>query len=115
EFNIEAITAYVLRVAMFFDARLGSILDEDYQLGSLAHGGFSAVYSVIDIGLLLNCPERPAGMAEAISAAKNFDSEYGKKLSVFWGNPEYNWGRLPAIDRLDLLDHGAPLMRRPKP
>ena len=115
EFNIEAITAYVLRVATFFDARLGSILAEVYQLGSLAHGGFSAVYSDIDIGLLLNCPEPPAGMAEAISAAKNLDSEYGKKLSVFWGNPEYNWGRLPVIDRLDLLDHGVPLMRRPKP
>src|SRR6185436_11084403 len=111
EFNIEAITAYVLRVATFFDARLGSILAEVYQLGSLAHGGFSAVYSDIDIGLLLNCPEPPAGMAEAISVGKNLDSEYGKKLSVFWGNPEYNWGRLPVIDRLDLLDHGVPLLR----
>src|ERR1051325_4493279 len=106
---------FVLRVVKHFQVKLGTSLVDGYKLGSLAHGGFSAVYSDIDIGLLLNCPEPPAGMAEAISAAKNLDSEYGKKLSVFWGNPEYNWGRLPVIDRLDLLDHGVPLMRRFKP
>ena len=112
---MEAIIEYALRVAKFFDARLGSVLAEAYQLGSLAHGGFSAVYSDIDIGLLLNCPEPPAGMAEAISAARDLDSSYGKKLSIFWGNPEYHWGRLPVIDRLDLLDHGVPLLRRRHP
>ncbi|HEY1234478.1 MAG TPA: hypothetical protein VGH22_13960 [Candidatus Binatia bacterium] len=117
---MEAITEYALRVARLFDARLGSVLAEVYQLGSLAHGGFSAVYSDIDIGLLLNCAEPPAGMGEAISAAKDLDSVYGKRLSVFWGNPEHNWGRLPVIDRLDLLDHGVsllhglnPVFRRP--
>jgi hypothetical protein len=109
--SMEAITEYALQVASFFDARLGSVLAEAYQLGSLAHGGFSPVYSDIDIGLLLNCAEPPAGMAAAISAARDLDSGYGKKLSVFWGNPEYNWGRLPVIDRLDLLDHGVPLLR----
>ena len=108
---MEAITEYALRVARLFDARLGSVLAEAYQLGSLAHGGFSAVYSDIDIGLLLNCAEPPTGMAETISAARDLDSVYGKKLSVFWGNPEHNWGRLPVIDRLDLLDHGVPLLR----
>ena len=102
---MEAITRYVLRVAKFFDARLGSLLADVYQLGSLAHGGFSALYSDIDVGLLLNCAEPPPGMAEAIVAAKRLDPEYGKKLSVFWGNSDYNWGRLPVIDRLDLLDH----------
>jgi hypothetical protein len=108
---MEAITGYALRVARFFDTRLGLLLAEAYQLGSLAHGGFSAAYSDIDIGLLLNCAEPPAGITEAIAAAKDLDSVYGKKLSVFWGNPEHNWGRLPVIDRLDLLDHGVPLLR----
>jgi|RhiMethySRZTD1v2_1073278.scaffolds.fasta_scaffold280310_2 hypothetical protein len=112
---MEAITRYVLRVAEFFDARLGSVLADVYQLGSLAHGGFSALYSDIDVGLLLNCAEPPPGMAEAIVAAKRLDPEYGKKLSVFWGNSDYNWGRLPVIDRLDLLDHGVPLMRGHQP
>ena len=92
---MQAITEYALRVARLFDARLGSVLAEAYQLGSLAHGGFSAVYSDIDIGLLLNCAEPPTGMAETISAARDLDSVYGKKLSVFWGNPEHNWGVFP--------------------
>jgi len=38
------------------------------------------------------------------------DDDYGKKLSIFWGNPECTWGRLPALDRQDLLDHGVPLL-----
>jgi hypothetical protein len=88
---------------------------EVYKLGSLAHGGFSAVYSDIDVGLLLNCREAPDNMADAIAAAKDLDLEYGKKLSVFWGNPDHTWGRLPVIDRLDLLDHAVPLLRGHKP
>jgi hypothetical protein len=109
------INGYVLRVADFFNTRLGAPLVEVYKLGSLAHGGFSAVYSDIDVGLLLNCPEPPVEMAEAIVTAKNLDAKYGKKLSVFWGNPDCVWGRLPIIDRLDLLDHGVPLLRGHKP
>jgi hypothetical protein len=49
-------------------------------------------------------------MGAAITEAKALDSDYGKKLSVFWGNPQHDWGRLPVIDRLDLLDHGVPLL-----
>jgi hypothetical protein len=112
---MEPITQYTSRVAKLFDARLGSVLAEAYQLGSLAHGGFSAVYSDIDIGLLLNCAEPPAGISEAIAAARNLEPVYGNKLSIFWGNPEYDWGRPPVIDRLDLLDHGVPLLRGQSP
>ena len=53
------------------------------------------VYSDIDVGLLLDCNEPPDAMAAAIDEAKDLDARYGKKLSVFWGNPEYGWGRLP--------------------
>ena len=113
--DMNDINNYVLRIAEFFTTRLGSPLVEVYKLGSLAHGGFSAVYSDIDVGLLLSCAEPPVEIAEAIVAAKDLDSEYGKKLSIFWGNPDYDWGRLPVIDRLDLLDHGVPLLRGHKP
>jgi hypothetical protein len=54
-------------------------------------------------------------MANLIAHAKSLDPEYGKKLSVFWGNPEFTWGRLPVIDRIDLLDHGVPLLHGVKP
>jgi hypothetical protein len=107
---MDALSNFARRVARHFQASLGASMVEAYKLGSLAHGGFSLVYSDIDIGLLLACAEPPAQMSEAIDAARILDAEYGKKLSVFWGNAEFGWGRLPVIDRLDLLDHGVPLL-----
>src|SRR3990170_1514103 len=106
---------YVARVAAYFKSALADSLIEAYKLGSLAHGGFSKIYSDIDVGLLLNCTEPPAAMPALIAEAKALDAEYGKKLSIFWGNPDFNWGRLPVIDRLDLLDHGVPLLHGVKP
>lgn len=106
---------YLARVAEHFKAHLGSSLVDTYMLGSLAHGGFSNVYSDIDVGLLLDCAEPPGRMSALIAGAKTLETENGKKLSVFWGNPEFTWGRLPMIDRLDLLDHGVSLLRGIKP
>lgn len=113
--DTNTIDGYVREVAAYFRDQLAGRLVEVYKLGSLAHGGFSALYSDIDVGLLLNCAEPPVEMAEAIATAKGLDPEYGKKLSIFWGTPQYPWGRLPIIDRLDLLDHGVPLLREYKP
>jgi len=108
------IIEYVARVAEHFCSRLEPSLVEVYELGSLAHGGFSAIYSDIDVGVLLNCQEPPSDMAALVIEAKSLHPELGKKLSVFWGNPEFSWGRLPVIDQLDLLDHGVPLLRNHK-
>ena len=106
---------YVTHVAEHFGAQLGPSVVEVYKLGSLAHGGFSQIYSDIDVGVILNCREPPSDMARVISEAKALDGDYGKKLSVFWGNPDYDWGRLPVLDRLDLLDHGVPMLNNTKP
>lgn len=106
---MNAPSAYVHRVAEYFQNHLGDALVEAYKLGSLAHGGFSENYSDIDVGVLLNCAEPPERMDGIIAGARALDAEYGRRLSVFWGNPEFHWGRLPVIDRLDLLDHGVPL------
>ena len=111
---MQAILNYVDRVAEHFRSQLGSSLVEVYKIGSLAHGGFSQIYSDIDVGLILSCPMPPDDMDRLIAEAKALDGEYGKKLSVFWGNPECSWGRLPALDRLDLLDHGVPLLNHCK-
>jgi hypothetical protein len=54
-------------------------------------------------------------MSDLIIGAKSLDPEYGKKLSIFWGNPDFAWGRLPVIDRVDMLDHGVPLLHGIKP
>lgn len=112
---MNGIEKYVVRVAEHFKSALGASLVEAYRLGSLAHGGFSKIYSDIDIGLILSCAEPPDRMSEMIANAKTLDADYGKKLSVFWGNPDFTWGRLPVIDRLDLLDHGVPLLHAFKP
>jgi hypothetical protein len=112
---MNVIEDYVSRVAEHFQFRLGNRLVDAYKLGSLAHGGFSNIYSDIDVGLLLNCPEPQVEMPALIAEAKTLDADYGKKLSVFWGNPDFTWGRLPMIDRLDLLDHGVPLLQGVKP
>ena len=107
---MKEINEYVARVAEHFRSELGPSLVDVYKRGSLAHGGFSAIYSDIDAGLLLDCQEPPSEMATLVTEAKSLHPELGKKLSVFWGNPEFSWGRLPIIDRLDLLDHGVPLL-----
>ena len=106
---------YVGRVAGHFKTALADSLAEVYRLGSLAHGGFSKIYSDIDVGLLLHSTEPPLAMPRLIAEAKALDAEYGNKLSIFWGNPDFDWGRLPVIDRLDLLDHGVPLLYGVKP
>ena len=107
---MQAIADYVGLVAEHFKLRLGSSLVEAYKIGSLAHGGFSEIYSDLDVGLILSCQTPPADMDRMIAVAKALDDHYGVKLSIFWGNPEFSWGRLPALDRLDLLDHGVPLL-----
>ena len=112
---MDALLHFVSRVAEHFKSRLGPDLVDAYKLGSLAHGGFSNIYSDIDVGLLLNCSEPPETIGALIAEARTLDTEYGKKLSVFWGNPEFTWGRLPMIDRLDLFDHAVPLLRGHKP
>lgn len=105
---------YVAGIAEYFKSQLGAFLVEFYKMGSLAHGGFSDTYSDIDVGLILNSPEPPEEMDGLISEAKGLGPVFGKRLSVFWGNPECNWGRLPVLDRLDLLDHGIPLLQNHK-
>ena len=89
---MQAIVDYVGRVAENFKSKLGPSLVEVYKIGSLAHGGFSQIYSDIDVGLILSCPNPPSDMDRMIAEAKALDDEYGKKLSIFWGNPECSLG-----------------------
>ena len=93
---------------------LGQRLEAAYALGSLAHGGFSPLVSDIDLGLIVSDPLRrgDADTIEAVAdAQRSQGSELGQRLSVFWGSPrtlrgERDGGRFPALDRLDLLEHG---------
>ena len=99
---------------------LGQRLTAAYALGSLAHGGFSAHVSDIDVGLVLGDPldgkeaEAVAGLISSIAASKR---PFADRLSVFWGSISTlsgvsSGGRFPPLDRLDLKQFGRVLAGR---
>jgi hypothetical protein len=102
------------RAADVFAAALGDRLLAAYALGSLAHGGFSELVSDIDLGLIIDDPLRGEDAAVIDSIAmrvRGAGALLDSRLSVFWGTPatlrgELEGGRFPALDRLDLIDHG---------
>jgi hypothetical protein len=102
----DAVAAY--RVA------LGDRLLAAYALGSLAHGGFSALVSDVDLGLIVADPLGPDDSYTIETVAeveKARGSALHSRLSVFWGTPstlrgEQAGGRFPPLDRLDLLESG---------
>ena len=85
-----------------------------YALGSLAHGGFSALVSDIDFGLLLSDPLLPSdadGVAKVQEKVLQVPGTMADRLSIFWGSPrslkgELEGGRFPAYDRVDLIRNG---------
>jgi hypothetical protein len=93
---------------------LGSRLIAAYALGSLAHGGFSPLVSDVDLAIVVADPLEPSDDATIQAVADTVragGSALHQRLSVFWGTPSTLQGRLPggrfpALDRLDLLEHG---------
>lgn len=102
------------RAAEVYESRLGGRLLGAYALGSLAHGGFSEAVSDIDLGLILSDPlqpEDPRRIQRIAEEAAREGEPLDARLSVFWGTPstlrgECDGGRFPALDRLDLIEHG---------
>jgi len=107
-----AAVEFARRVVPLWQAALGPELLGTYLIGSLAHGGFSARYSDIDmavvteVGLSRNVLERVRGEAAALSA------DWGPKLSVFWTDRRFAVGRFPPLDCVDYLDHAVALTER---
>ena len=97
-----------------YRAALGERLVAAYALGSLAHGGFSALVSDIDVGLILADPVAPTDgdmIAEIARSQRRAGSVLAERLSVFWGTPltlggQADGGRFPPLDRLDLIANG---------
>jgi hypothetical protein len=82
--------AVLARAVSAYRAALGSRLIAGYALGSLAHGGFSALVSDVDLGLILHDPvtlkDRMIIRAVAGSVRAG-GSALDQRLSVFWGTP----------------------------
>lgn len=96
-------------------AVLGAEIEAIFTLGSLAHGGFSALVSDVDAAIILRStgPDTPALIARVQKLViEKSSSSLSERLSLFWADwhavrtGEGEHKRLGPIDRLDLLDSG---------
>lgn len=97
-----------------YQEALGERLIGAYLLGSLAYGGYSPAASDIDLALVLSEGADGSPVA-ATTAALQERSPLHRKLSVFWATlpalrEGRDDGRFPALDRLQLADHGLLLL-----
>jgi len=99
-------------MAWFWQDRLGDRLLGVYLLGSLAHGGFNRRYSDIDLGLIAENGLADGMLDDMRAEARRLAPDLAPKLSLFWTNRAFAVGRFPPLDRLDYLDHAAPLIER---
>jgi hypothetical protein len=87
-----------------------------YLLGSLAYGGYAAAVSDIDLAIILtDIRDDDPSAVETTSGILRRKGGLHRKLSVFWGSlPALRQGRddgrFPALDRLELADHGLLLL-----
>ena len=105
-----AACAFAGRMAEAWSATLGPRLLGVYLIGSLAHGGFTARYSDIDVAVIAGDGLRPDEL-EAMRARATADSRaLAQKLSIFWADRAFSHGRFPPLDRVDYVDHAVPLV-----
>ncbi|HGG57314.1 MAG TPA: hypothetical protein ENK31_05915 [Nannocystis exedens] len=97
---------FVSKVQAHARARFGDDLLAVYLLGSLAHGGYSADCSDIDVALFFR-PGYEADLDALRASLRAVDGMLESRLSIFWSTPGFIGGRFPALDRIDLLDHGV--------
>src|SRR5712692_5880607 len=81
-----------------WQARLGAELIGIYLIGSLAHGGFSARYSDVDVALVTQAGLAPDALEGLRADAAMRSAELARKLSVFWTDRGFSLGRFPPLD-----------------
>jgi hypothetical protein len=99
-------------IAEDWNRYLGERLIGIYLIGSLAHAGFSARYSDIDMALVAEDTLAPQDLAHIFASAAALSVDLAPKLSLFWTDRHFSVGRFPPLDRVDLIDHGTPLIER---
>jgi len=99
-------------VAQFWDRQLGQRLFGIYLIGSLAHGGFSARYSDIDMALIAEGRLRPGEIYLVNRKAAKRSATFSSRLSLFWANQYFSAGRFPPLDRVDYIDHAVAILER---
>jgi predicted nucleotidyltransferase len=91
---------------------LGTELLGAYLIGSLVHGGFGPRYSDIDLALVTEAGLSPQALDRIRTDAAALSADWGAKLSVFWTDRHFTFGRFPPLDRIDYLDRAVVLMER---
>jgi predicted nucleotidyltransferase len=104
--------AFAHHVAGLWEDHLEDRLVGIYLLGSLAHGGFSARYSDIDMALIADDPLGRSELDLIRQKAAAYSPELALKLSLFWTDPAFSVGRFPPLDRVDYIDHAVTLIER---
>ena len=96
---------------------LGGRLRAAYAIGSLAHGGFLARTSDVDVGLIVRggTISAEANRRIVLATRESCPGELGELLSLHWTDWEHLGagsapGRFRPLDRTDLLRHGRLLM-----
>jgi predicted nucleotidyltransferase len=107
-----AALAFTRGVAALWEQRLGHRLIGVYLIGSLAHGGFSARYSDIDVALIAERALADTELDLLRRDAAFVSPELAAKLSLFWTDRSFSVGRFPPLDRIDYLDHAVTLVER---
>jgi predicted nucleotidyltransferase len=107
-----AASAFARGLAQRCQQRFGEKILGIYLIGSLAHGGFGARYSDIDLALVvedqLTADELDLIRHEAAAESRTL----APMLSLFWGDRDFRIGRFPPLDRVDLIDHAVALFER---
>jgi predicted nucleotidyltransferase len=99
-------------IGEFWQRRLEARLLGVYVIGSLAHGGFSARYSDIDMAVLAEGGLSQDDLAAMRAAATALSPPHAAKLSLFWADRAFSMGRFPPLDRVDYVDHAQPVVER---
>ena len=99
-------------IAHLWDRQLGQRLIGVYLIGSLAHGGYSARFSDIDIALIV---EGALGSGEIDLVNRKVAARsvpLASRLSLFWTDRYFCMGRFPPLDRVDYIDHAITVLER---
>jgi predicted nucleotidyltransferase len=112
ELAFAAARDFTRRIAELWWSDFGERLLGVYRMGSLAHRGFSARYSDIDVAVMAADPLAPEELERMREVAAGASRELAAKLSIFWTDRHCRVGRFPPLDRVDYLDHADPILER---
>lgn len=113
EISQETAKSFADRVSDVAQSAFKERFVSSYLMGSLARGGFSAIASDIDCGIIIKSPLSNADQDIIGSISKEIEKYKGDltiHVSIFWGsirsiNGEEDGGRYPPFDRFDLISH----------